>query len=169
MKRHFCTLSLFLGCSIWSVNTLAQTIAKPSFAIEGEVLRPFKFTLDDLSKLKQTEVKAKDKEGKEHTFKGVRLVDLLDSAGVTLGKDLRGENLTKSVLVKAADGYQVVFSLAEVDPEFTDQTIIVAHQVDGKSLPKGEGTFRIVVPNDKRPTRWVRDLTSIKVVFSKEK
>jgi len=169
MNKHFYTLAiLFLGFSIPSLNIFAQTATKPSFTIEGEVLRPLKFTLDDLSKMKQTEVKAKDKEGKEHAFKGVRLFDLLDSAGVTLGKDLRGENLAKYVLVRAVDGYKVIFSLPEIDPEFTTQTIIVAYEVDGNPLPKGEGAFRIVVPNDKRPTRWVRELASIKVVFSKE-
>ena len=124
--------------------------------------------MEDLNNLKQTEVKAKDRDGKEHTFKGVLLVDILDSAGVTLGKELRGENLAKYVLIKAVDGYEVIYSLPELDPEFTGQTIILAYQVDGNMLPKGEGPFRIVSPNDKRPARWIRELTTIKVLFAKE-
>ena len=158
---------LFLGLLISSVSIYAQTANKPFFTVEGEVLKPLKLTLEDLSNLKQTEVKAKDRDGKEHTFKGVRLVDILDSAGVTLGKELRGENLTKYILIKAVDGYEVIFSLPEVDPEFTGQTIILAYQVDGNPLPKGEGPFRIVAPNDKKPARWIRELSMIKVIFSK--
>ncbi len=169
MKKSLYTLTIIFGLSVPVANTFAQTAVKPSFTVEGEVLRPLKLTLDELSKMKQTEVKAKDREGNEHTFKGVRLVDLLDSAGVTLGRELRGENLAKYVLVKAVDGYEVIFSLPEVDPEFTGQTIILAYQVDGNPLPKGEGPFRLVVPNDKRPARWIRELTSIKVLYSKEK
>jgi len=159
---------LSLGLLIFSASLYAQGANKPFFTVEGEVLKPLKLTLDDLFQLKQTEVKGKDREGKEHTFNGVRLVDILDSAGVTLGKELRGENLTKYILIKAVDGYEVIFSLPEIDPEFTGQTIILAYQMDGNPLPKGDGPFRIVAPNDKRPARWIRELTAIKVVFSKE-
>jgi DMSO/TMAO reductase YedYZ molybdopterin-dependent catalytic subunit len=169
MKRHLCTMIfLFLVMLISLPSVYAQTNNKPFFTVEGEVLKPLKLTQEDLLKLKQTEVKAKDRDGKEHTFKGVLLVDILDSAGVTLGKDLRGENLTKYVLIKAVDGYEVIFSLPEVDPEFTGQTIILAYQVNGSPLPHGDGPFRIVAPNDKRPARWIRELSSIKVVFSKD-
>lgn len=156
-----------LGLTLPVITMLAQQ-EKTSVTIEGEVVRPLHFTVEELTQLKQTEVKANDKDGKEHTFKGVTLVDLLDSAGVTLGKALRGKNLTKYVLVKAADGYEVVFSLVEIDPEFTEHTILLAYRVDGNLLPKGEGPIRLVVPGDKKPTRWVRQLTSMKVLSSKE-
>lgn len=108
---------------------------KPFFTVEGEVLNPLKFTLDDLLKLKPTEVKAKNKEGEEHTFKGVRL---FDSAGVTLGKELRGKNLAKYILIKAADGYEVIFTLPEVDPEYTDQTIYLPIKSMESHSPKGK-------------------------------
>ena len=40
-------------------------------------------------------VKARDREGNVHTFKGHRFSVVLDSAGVTLGPELKGKNLTK--------------------------------------------------------------------------
>ncbi len=163
----YITAMSLIGLTISSVTVQAQTSNKPSIMVEGEVLRTLKLTQDDLFKLKQTEIKAKDKDGKEHTFRGVRLFDILDSAGVTLGKELRGKNLTKSVLIKAVDGYEVLFSLAEIDPEFSSHAILLAYQVDGNPLPNGDGPFRIVAPNDKRPARWIRELTTIKVVFTK--
>lgn len=52
-------------------------------------------------------------------------------------RELRGENLTKSLLMTAADGYQVVYALAEVDQEFTNQTILVAYEEKGKELKGG--------------------------------
>lgn len=149
-------------------STVLAQQEKSSLTVEGEVVRRLDLTLEVLTQIQQTEVRAKDKDGKEHVFKGVKLVSLLDSAGVTLGKALRGKNLTKYVLIQAADGYQVVFSLAEVDPEFSEQTILLAYRVDGNPLPKGEGPIRLVVPGDKKPTRWVREVTSIKVLSSKE-
>jgi len=169
MRTHRSILIALLAVTFLSTGEMyAQAVNKPFFTVEGTVLRSLKLTQDELSKLKQTEVKAKDKDNKEHVYKGVRLVDVLDSAGVTLGKQLRGENLVKYILIRAADGYEVIFSLPEVDPEFTSQTILLAYEEDGKPLPKGEGPFRMIVPNDKRPARWIREVTTIKVVFSKE-
>ena len=99
-------------------------------------------------------------------IRGVLLATLLQKAGVTLGKDLKGKNLTKYILVGAADGYQVVFALAELDSDFTDRLIILADKVDGKLLAPGEGPFRIIVQDEKKPARCVRQVTGIRVAFA---
>jgi hypothetical protein len=98
----------------------------------------------------------------------VALIEVLEKAGVTTGAKLRGENLAKLILIKAADGYEVVYSLPEVDPEFTDKVIMVAIEKDGQPLPNGEGPFRMIAPNDKKQARWVREVREIKVVLAKE-
>jgi len=146
-----------------STQAVAQVIT-----VTGEVTKPLKLTLKDLEKFPVKELNVKDRDGKEHTYKGTLLSIVLDSAGVTLGKNLRGENLAKYVLITAADNYQVVYSLAEIDPEFTSNTILIATHVDGNPLPKGEGPARLVNPLDKRPARWIREITSIKVGFAKD-
>lgn len=149
-------------------STFSQTTSPSFVTVEGAVLKPLKLTLKDIEKYPAREVTAKDRDGNAHTYKGTLLSVVLDSAGVTLGKQLRGENLVKYVLVTAADNYQVVYSLPEIDPEFTSNTILLATQVDGKPLPKGEGPFRLVNPADKKLARWIREISSIKVVFSKQ-
>jgi hypothetical protein len=68
------------------------------------------------------------------------------------------------VKASAKDGYQVVFSLAEVDPGFTPNDIIVADTIDGKPLFDYQGPFRIVAPHDKRGARSIRMLQRIEVV-----
>jgi DMSO/TMAO reductase YedYZ molybdopterin-dependent catalytic subunit len=147
-----------------AVVLCAQTVAVPVVNVEGEVLKSLKLSVSDIANLKQTEVPAKDHGGQSRTFKGVALVDVLSAAGVTLGSQLRGKNLLKYVVVRAADSYEVVFSLPEIDPEFTSQTILLAYKVDGEDLAKGDGPFRMVVPNDRKHARWVREVISIKVV-----
>ena len=154
--------------TIVSYTLMAQSNTDFSITIEGEVLKPMKLSVKDLEKFPITEVKAQDRDGKEHTFKGTLLSVVLDSAGVTLGKQLKGENLAKYVLIKAVDGYEVIFSLPEIDPEFTAQTVLLATSVDGSSLPKGEGPFRIVAPQDKKHARWIREIVSINVKFSND-
>lgn len=153
--------------SLLIVFTSSSFAQQQHVSIEGEVLKPLKLTVKDLEKFPFTAVKAKDRDGKEHTYKGVLLSVVLDSAGVTLGKQLRGENLTKYVLVTAADNYQVIYALPEIDPEFTSNTVLLATQVDGETLPKGEGPFRLINPSDKKPARWIREIFSIKIMYSK--
>jgi hypothetical protein len=64
-------------------------------------------------------------------------------------------------LVEAADGYRVLFSIAELDAKFTDRTVIVADQKDGQLLPASEGPYRLIVPGEKRPARWARQVIRI--------
>src|SRR6186713_1080231 len=122
---------------VFYASSFVRCQAQQTISVEGEVQKPLKLTLQDLEKYSVTEVKAKDKEGKEHTYKGALLSVVLDAAGVTLGKQLRGENLAKYVLVTAADNYKVIYALPEIDPEFTSNTVLLTTHVDGKPLPKG--------------------------------
>lgn len=154
-------LVLFLCAPI----ALGQQLSERFITVEGEVTRPLRLTVKELEKYPTHELKAKDKQGREHSYKGTLLALVLDSAGVTLGAQLKGDNLAKCVLVKAADGYEVIYSLAEIDPELSANTILLATQVDGKPLPAGEGPFRIVNPSDTRPARWIREISSIKILF----
>ena len=53
--------------------------------------------------------------------------------------------------------------MAELDPELTDRAILLADIKNGQPLPPDEGPFRIVVPGEKRPVRWVRQVRSLTV------
>ncbi|MBA4851330.1 molybdopterin-dependent oxidoreductase [Emticicia sp. BO119] len=156
-------LILFLSISLLSH---AQNTA--TLSISGEVLTPLELKKEDLASYKQQTYKTKGKEGKEHEYKGVALVEVLEKAGVTLGGKLRGENLAKAVLVKAADGYEVVYSLPELDPEFTTNVVLLVTEKDGAPLPTGEGPFRLIALQDKKQARWIREIRAIKVVFVKD-
>ncbi len=77
------------------------------------------------------------------------------------GETLRGPELNRIVLVTAQDGYQVAFSLAELDASFRKQNIILADQVDGGPLSEFEGKRMIVSGDDLRHTRWIRQITAM--------
>ena len=85
-----------------------------------------------------------------------------------MGKQLRGENLTKYLLVKCADGYEVLFSPAELDSSFTDSKMILAYESEGNPLSAGEGPFRLVAPSDKKPARSSLQVTEFVIRFAKE-
>ena len=137
-----------------------------TLTISGEVKTPVELKIGDLEKMELTQVKKNDKNQVEHIYSGVEMAQLLKAAGVSLGKDLRGEGLLKYLLVEASDGYQVLFSLAEVDPEFVSRKIILAIKKDSSLLPSDEGPFHIIIDGEGRGSRNVRQVTSVKVKFA---
>jgi hypothetical protein len=96
------------------------------------------------------------------TYSGVPLMDLLAKLGVPHGADLHGKALADYVVATGADRYRSVVALAEIDPEFHPGLVLVADAMDGKPLGSA-GPFRLVVTEDKRPARSVRNLISIEV------
>lgn len=165
MKKQFIIAFAILISSSITLLTRAQTMA--TVKLSGEVTTPLNLTLADLHQYAKTTVVRKDKDGKDHTYTGVVLSDILTKAGVSMGQQLKGENLTKYLLVEASDGYQVVFALAELDKSFTDRVIILADTIDGKPLPPGDGPFRIIVQDEKKPARCMKQVTGMKVIFAK--
>lgn len=94
------------------------------------------------------------------TFSGVPLMSLLAPLGVPAkphGKDFR-----LYVVAAGSDGYEVVYSIGEVNPDVHDGTVLVADAMDGKPLGD-HGPLQLVATGEKRPARWVRNLVTIRV------
>jgi hypothetical protein len=111
-------------------------------------------------------VSAHDHDG-DAQFAGVPLATVLSLGGIQLGDTLRGLRMAEVLMVEAADGYKVAFALTEVDPAFATREIILADKRDGKALDAKQGPLRIVAPGDKRPARWVRQVTTLRVIAVK--
>lgn len=162
-KRHL-LVALFLLNFTWSIAFSQPPTAKPVLlTIGGEVANPVKLTAEDLQKLPRRSVRAKDHDGKDTSFEGVDLSEVLKLAGVKSGEQLRGKELALFLVAEAADGYRAVFALPELDRAFTDRVIILADKRDEKPLTEKEGPLRIVVPDEKRQARWVRQVISLNV------
>ncbi len=96
------------------------------------------------------------------TYTGVPLTDLLTLAGVPVGKDLRGKAFLLYILAEGTDHYRVLYSLSEVDPVNHTGDVIVADTLNGSALTT-DGALKLVSSEDKRPARWVRNLTAITI------
>jgi hypothetical protein len=131
--------------------------------VGGEIPHPLTLTSLEFAQLPRQSVRAKDRDGKEVEFEGVAVFEILQRAGLKLGQDLRGTALASYLLVEAADGYRAVFALPEIDPACTDRIILLADRRDGKPLLAQEGPLRIVVPGEKRHSRWVRQVVVLKI------
>ena len=143
---------------------VASTAAAPTtLTIAGDVATPLTLGAAELKALPRTKVEVKD-ESRVVTYEGVLVGEILKKAGVPLGENLRGNAVAAYVTASAADGYQVVFSLAELDNAFTSSDVLVADTIDGKPLFAYQGPWRIVAPKDLRGARSIRMLERIEVV-----
>ena len=158
------TLRLFVVFTVVQF-ALAQQIPAPMLEISGNVPRPRVFHEQEWKQLRHISVSATNAhEKKTATYNGVPLRDLLKEAGLPSGQALRGKEMSTSIVATASDGYQVVFSIGELDETIGNVQVLVADSEDGKPLAQGAGPLRLVVPSDKGPARWVRMVKSIRVV-----
>jgi hypothetical protein len=96
-------------------------------------------------------------------YSGVALADLLNKVGVPQGENVKGKVFMTAVIAEGTDKYSVLYALAEVDPSIHTGDAIVADSVDGQKLGK-DGAFKMVSTEERRPARWVRNLTQISVI-----
>ena len=99
----------------------------------------------------------------DETYSGVPLIELLKQVGAPTGRDVHGKALSEYVVATGSDGYKAVLALAEVEPDFHPGDVLVADTMDGKPMDAKTGPFRLVVSDDKRPARSVRNLVSIQL------
>jgi DMSO/TMAO reductase YedYZ molybdopterin-dependent catalytic subunit len=157
--------SLFLLASTSAAAAQAQALTPPTaLSIAGDVSKPISFNASDLKAMPRQKAELKAEDGTPHVYEGVLVGELLKRAGAPVGADLRGNAIASYVVASATDGYQVVFSLAELDPAFSTNEIMVADTIDGKPIPAGQGPWRIVAPKDAHPSRSVRMLQRLEVV-----
>jgi molybdopterin-dependent oxidoreductase-like protein protein len=148
---------------------IAQSQATPAaspdetLVVAGDVTQALTIKPPDLKGMPRTTVTVSEA-GRQVTYEGVLVGELLKRAGAPVGRDLSGKALATYVRASAKDGYEVAFSLAELDPSFTSSDIIVADTIDGKPLFDYQGPLRIVAPHDKRAARSIRMLQRIEVV-----
>lgn len=161
MRGHLVGFTVVCLLPLLLSGALAQTIQ-----ITDADGRSTTVTTIQISRLPHVTVDVRDHD-KPAQFQGVPLAAVLSMAGIQLGEAMRGPRMSEVLSVGAADGYKVVFALAEIDPTFAVREIILADKRDGKPLDAREGTFRIVAPGDKRPARWIRQVITFGGISAK--
>jgi len=136
-----------------------------TLSIDGDVAKPLVLTVQDLRGLPAQHVE--DKRGDNRStgesasprrYTGVRLRELLDRAQP---KEREPRGLRKSyVVASASDGYQVVFSWAELYLSPIGDGVLVVYERDGAPLRAGEGPIALVSLADSSPgprhVKWLR-------------
>lgn len=155
VMRNRRTLPALLLCLILHTGLLRGQ----QLTVETESGKQTELTRADIAAMPHIKITTGDA-----TFEGVELSAVLEKGRIELGDTLRGKRMVSCLLVEAADGYRVVIALPEIDPAFSEKRFILAFLKDGKSLDAKEGPYRIVIPDEKRMARWVKQVTRLKIV-----
>ncbi|HEX8814149.1 MAG TPA: molybdopterin-dependent oxidoreductase [Terriglobales bacterium] len=156
-------LKTFLTRLPLALVLFASVAGCQSITIQAESGKPAVFTRADIESLPHQKI-ATAPGDKPASYDGVALKDVLQKAGVELGDSLKGKRLASYLLVEAADDYRVVIALPELDPAFNNKQFFLVYSRDGQPLDAKEGPYRIVIPDEKRMARWVRQVTALKIV-----
>ena len=171
MKDHFALILIVLLVAFTAAaqedavkKTDSPSKTETLLRVEIESGKSYELKAADLAKLPRREIKAKTQHGEaEAVFSGTDLREVLKLAGVKFGDEGKKANLVSYLLVEAADGYRVIFSMIELEPDFTDKIILLADRRDGKPLSKEEGSVRLIVPDEKKQARSVRQVIVLRV------
>src|SRR5665213_204029 len=159
---HRTTFAIALPILFSACLSFAQTTAATNtLVISGDIPATITLKVEDIAAMPHESATVTEEDGSKVVYEGVPLRDILTKAGATLGKQLRGKNLASYVLAKAHDGYQVLFSVGELDQSFGNTSILIADKRDGKPLFEYQGPLRLVCASDKAGARSVRMLENI--------
>jgi hypothetical protein len=158
-----CLLTISSFCAGQAATVPAQS-ANSSLLVIAPSHDPWRLSVADLKAMPHMSVTIHNVHtNADESYSGVRLSDLLAKMNAPLGSDLRGAALADYIVATGSDGYKAVLALGEVDPSFHPGDVIVAEAMDGKALDAHNGPFKLVVTEDKRPARAVRNLVSIEL------
>jgi hypothetical protein len=117
----------------------------------------------DLTSMSQKTVTVHNEHTKtDETYTGVLLGDLLSKYGFPVDKTTHRKMLRSYLIAEGMDKYWVLYSVTEVEGSEHNGDVIVATSMGGKPLEE-DGQLKLVDTGDKKPQRWVRNLSAITV------
>jgi hypothetical protein len=140
----------------------AKPAALPSISLTLTVDgKPTTFSVAQLAAMAQTTVKVHNAhDNADESYSGVPLGDLLAKAGFVADKTTQQTMLHSYLRAEGTDKYWVIYSLTEVEASEHAGDVIVAIAMDGHSLG-ADGNLKLISSDDKKPQRWVRNLSAI--------
>jgi len=90
------------------------------------------------------------------------LGDLLAKSGFPVDKTTHRKMLRSYLVAEGTDKYWVLYSVTEIEFSEHNGNVIVATSMGGKPLGD-DGQLKLIDSGDKKPQRWVRNLSAITV------
>ena len=99
--------------------------------------------------------------GKDESYSGVPVRDLLALVPPPAGTKNVSTNM-QIVVASATDNFHVAMTLCDTNPDCRSGQAIVADMQDGAPIA-ADGSFKLIMTEDKKPARWARNLQSLTV------
>jgi hypothetical protein len=159
LRRRF---ALALACLILAAPgwAAAQVPASATVALVAGT-REIRLDAAFLSRLPEIEEDVRHESGRglvQGRYRGATLWSVLQASGLLEGQATR-ERARRVLKVAGRDGHVVALALAEIDPDFAGNPVLLAWRVNGEPLP--DGGLRLALPGDRRGARNVRDVVRI--------
>ncbi len=120
-------------------------------------------TIAELQAMPQTTVTVHNEHTKvDETYSGVLLGDLLAKYGLPVTQATHRKMLRSYLTAEGTDKYWVLYSVTEIEASEHNAQVIVATSMSGKPLGE-DGQLKLIDTSDKKPQRWVRNLSAITV------
>ena len=138
----------------------AKLSASLTLTLDG---KPTTFSTADLQAMPQKTITVHNEHtNTEETYSGAALSDVLAKAGFPVDNTTHSKMLRSYLIAEGTDKYWVVYSVTEIEGSEHRADVIVATSLNGKPLGE-DGALKLVDSGDKKPERWVRNLTAITV------
>lgn len=115
---------------------------------------------ETLAGLPRAQVSVEGKAGPD-LYEGPPLSHVMRAAGLPVGMRAHGAPMRGYLVVRGADGYAAVVSAVEADKDLHGDSAILADTVNGGPLPEREGPRRVVIGDDLKSWRSVRQVVAI--------
>lgn len=167
---------LAASVAVLSLNLALAThaTAGPSttLSVTGEVSTPIVYDYNSLSVLSSTTQVDQFSSGsgaQTHDYQGTSVWGLVNTSGVIVNPAVKNDILNKYVLATGTDGYKVVYSMGELNPNFGNTPALVAYAENkgsGYQPLTTDGFARTTAPLDTKGGRYVSNLDRLNVATS---
>lgn len=141
--------------------------ATPSvvLAVTGTDGKTARYSLDELKAMHHLTATVHNMHTQaDETYSGVPVSELVKQAEPALatGDKTKFKPLMTVVVFEGTDKYRVVLTECDLEPSCHEGMVLVADTMNGQPLTT-DGAFKLISTQDKKPQRWVRNLTSITI------
>lgn len=158
MHDHLLAFLLILP---WSA--FAQTDTATVHILHGSACDVI-VTLEQLSALPHHTTTIRAHDGEQADYEGALLQDVLERSCPSIGAIDKRTRARSAVRVSASDGYTALVALMEADSTLRDRPVMLCWKQDGQFLDAHNGPFQLIVPDDNRHARDVRNVYLLEVL-----
>jgi hypothetical protein len=121
-------------------------------------------TVEQVRGLPQHTATTTSKDGETHQYRGALLQRVMNEACPSVAAMDKHARTAAAVKVTAHDGFVAVLGAMELDSTFQAHPVLLAWERDGQRLDDHFGPFQLIVPEDLRHSRNVRNVGRVEVI-----